>query len=83
MKKSKEPIKLPPANHKTIINTEPSSLHHHQKVHHFNRRDYQKELIIKDIDKNPIKYKIMCEVFGCKPDIAYEMHKDETSHVQE
>ena len=25
----------------------------------------------------------MCEVFGCKPDVAYEMHKDETSHVQE
>lgn len=25
----------------------------------------------------------MCEVFGCKPDEAYEMHKDQTSHVQE
>jgi hypothetical protein len=25
----------------------------------------------------------MCEVFGCKPHAAFEMHKEETEHIQE
>lgn len=25
----------------------------------------------------------MCEVFGCKPDVAFEMKKDEASYIQE
>lgn len=54
----------------------------HSKSHHFNRKDYHNEQIIKDIGKHPIKYKIMCEVFGCKPDVAFEMNKDEARYIQ-
>ena len=25
----------------------------------------------------------MCDVFGCKPEIAYEMPKEEASYIQE
>lgn len=25
----------------------------------------------------------MCEVFGCKPHAAFQMHKEEAQHIQE
>lgn len=70
---------------KTIqAHTEPSEMMMgHQQGSQFNRKEYHNEQILKDIEKYPIKYKIMCEVFGCKPDATYDLHKEETSHIQD
>lgn len=83
-RKHREPIKLPPTT-KTRHNivTEPSEHSRSNHSRHFNRKDYLNEKILHDVDKFPIKYKIMCEVFGCKPQTAFQMHKEEAQHIQE
>ena len=53
------------------------------RYHQFDRKEYHNEQIIKDIEHYPIKYKIICQAFGCKPDAAYQMPKEEAVALQE